>query len=108
MRVVQCTHSLIVDNLKVYQVIHKSLKDFDEMIVQASNDTGACYRVAICAEIIFERRKMNKDEDLQILNEQLKTIDTEKNEIDQFLRVEKDDRIKKEEMHNRGKEEISR
>ena len=39
---VKCTHSLFVDDLKVYQEFHKSLKDINEMIVQAINDTGAC------------------------------------------------------------------
>ena len=41
-RDVNCTHSLFVDDLKVYQESHKTLKDVNEMIVQASNDTGAC------------------------------------------------------------------
>ena len=58
------THSLFVDDLKVYQESHKTLNDVNEMIVQASNDTGACYRVAKCAEIIFERGKMVKGEGL--------------------------------------------
>ena len=40
------THSLFVDDLKVYQESHKALKDVNEMMVQASNDTGACYGVA--------------------------------------------------------------
>ena len=33
------------------------------MIVKASNDTGTCYGVAKCAEIVFERGKMVKGED---------------------------------------------
>ena len=42
-RGVKRTHSLFVDDLKVYQESHKTLKDVNEMIEQASNDTGACY-----------------------------------------------------------------
>ena len=51
------THSLFVDDSKVYEENHKTLKDVNEMILQASNDTGACYGVAKCAEVVFERGK---------------------------------------------------
>ena len=49
------TLGLFVDYFKVYQKSHKTLKDVNKMIVQASNDTGACYGVAKCAEIVFEK-----------------------------------------------------
>ena len=55
-REVKRTHSLFVDDLKVYQESHKNLKDVNETIVQASHDTGAYYGVAKCAEVIFERK----------------------------------------------------
>ena len=42
-RVVKRTHSLFVDDLKVYQESHQALKIVNEIIVQASHDTGACY-----------------------------------------------------------------
>ena len=80
-RDVKCSHSLFVDDFKVYQESHKSLKDVSEMIVQASNDTGACCGVAKCAEIIFEREKKVKGEGLQVLNESMETIDLYPNEI---------------------------
>ena len=51
------------------------------MIVQASNDTGACYGVARCAEIVFETGRMVKDEGLQVLNERMNTIGPDENEI---------------------------
>ena len=44
------------------------------MIVQASNDIGACYIVAKCSEVAF-KREMVKGEGLQVLNERMKTID---------------------------------
>ena len=44
-REVKRTHSLFIDDLKVYQESHKILKDVNETIVQASHDTGACYGV---------------------------------------------------------------
>ena len=43
------------------------------MILQESNNMGACYRVAKSAKIVFEKVKM--------VNERMKTIDTEENEI---------------------------
>ena len=54
-RDVKHTHSLFVDDSKVYQVNRKTLKDVGEMIVQARNDTGVCSGVAKCAEVVFER-----------------------------------------------------
>ena len=51
----------------MYQENHKTLKDVNEMIVQANNDTGACYGVAKCAAVVFEREKMLKGEVLQAL-----------------------------------------
>ena len=74
-RGVKGTRSLFVDDLKVYQENHKTLKDVNEMIVQASNDTSACYGVAKCAEVAFERGKMVKGEGLQVLNERMRTAD---------------------------------
>ena len=46
----------------MYQESHKTLKGVNEMIVQTRNDADACYEVAKCAEIIFERGKMVKGE----------------------------------------------
>ena len=51
------------------------------MIVQASYDTGACYGVAKCAGVLFERGKMVKGEGLQVLNERKKTVDPGEIEI---------------------------
>ena len=92
----------------MYQENYKTLKDVNETTVKASNDTGACYGVAKCAEVVFERKKMLKGEGLQVLNERMKTIDPEENEIYKFLGVEQVDGIKKKEVSNRVKEEINR
>ena len=51
-RVIKRLYSLFVDDLKVYQESHKALKIVNEIIVQASHDTGACYGVSKCAEIV--------------------------------------------------------
>ena len=58
----------------MYQESHKILKDVSKMIVQASNDIGACYIVAKCSEVAF-KREMVKGEGLQVLDERMKTID---------------------------------
>ena len=92
-------HSLFVDDLKVYQEGHKSLKDINQMIVQTkNNDTGGCYGEAKCAEVVFERGKMVKGEGLQVLNKRMQTLDPDENEI--YVR------IKKREVYNRMKEDI--
>ena len=78
------------------------------MIVQASNDTGACYGVVKCPEVVFEREKMVKGKGLQVLDERMKNIDPGENEIYNSLGVEQADGIKKKEVYNRVKEEISR
>ena len=107
-RDVKCTHSLFVDDLKVYQESHKTLKNVNKMIVQASNDTGACYGVAKYAEVVFERGNLVKGEDSQVLNEKMKIIDPGKYVIYKFLGVEQVDGIKKKEVCDRVREEISR
>ena len=61
--------------MKVYQESHKILRDVNEVIVQESHDTGACYGISKCAEIVFERGKMVRGEGLEILEERMKTID---------------------------------
>ena len=39
---VKRTHSLFINDLKIYQECHRKLKVVNEMIVKASMDTGAC------------------------------------------------------------------
>ena len=107
-RVISRTHSLFVDDLKVYQEIHKALKDVNEIIVQASHDTGACYGVAKCAEIVFEHGKMVRGEGLKVLGERMKTIDPDENKIYKFLGLEQADGVKAEAVFERIKSEISK
>ena len=52
-----------IDDLKVYQESHQQLVAVNEMLVQASHDTGACYGISKCAEIVFEHGRMVKGED---------------------------------------------
>ena len=92
--IVHKTHSLFVDDLKQYQESPKTLKDVNEIIVQATHDTGACYGVSKCAEIVFEHGKMTKGEGLQVLEEKKKTMDPDENEIYKLLGVEQSRRNK--------------
>ena len=80
-RIVKRTHSLFVGDLKVYQESHNVLKNVNEIIAQASHSTGACYGVLKCAEIIFERGKMVIGEGPQVLEERMKTMDPDENEM---------------------------
>ena len=102
------THSLFIDDLKVYQEIHKRLEVVNEMIVQARHDTGACYEVSKCAEIVFEKVKMIKGEGLPVLQERMKTIDSNDNETYKFLGVERSDEIKTKEVIERVKIQLIR
>ena len=63
------------------------------MIVKASIDTGACYRVKKCAEIVFRKSKMIKGEGLAVLEEKMDALDPNKNEIYKFLWCEQADKI---------------
>ena len=107
-RVVKRTHSLFVDDLKVYQESHQALKIVNEIIVQASHDTGACYGVSQCAEIIFKNGKMVKGEGLQVLEERMKTMDPDENEIYKFLGIEQTDGIRTKAVYERVKEEVAK
>ena len=97
-QIMKRTHSLFVDNLKVYQESHIALKNVNEIIVQASHDTGAGYGVSQC--------KMVREEDLQVLEERMKTMDPDENEIYTFLGIEQADGIRMKIVFQRVKEEL--
>ena len=101
-RVVKRTHSLFVDDLKVYQESHKVLKIVNEIIVQASHNT-----VSKCAEIIYQNRKMVRGEGLQVLEERMKMMNPDENEIYKFLGIEQADGIKTKAVYERVKEEVT-
>ena len=102
------THSLFVDDLKQYQEIHKVLKYVNEIIVQASHDTGACYGVSNCAEIVFEHEKMVRREGVPVLDEGMETMDPDENEIYEFLGVEQADGIKTKIVFERVKSKVEK
>ena len=107
---VKRTHSLFVDDLKIYQENHQKLEVVNEMIVKASMDTGACYGVKKCAEVVFSRGKMIKGEGLIVLEDKMEALDPSKNEIYKFLGCEQGDKIDvkrvMERVKKRNKKEI--
>ena len=107
-RDVSRTHSLFISDLKVHQESHKILRDVNEVIVQASHDTGACYGVSEFAEIVFEREKMVREVGLEILEEIMKTLDQDKNETYKFLGIEQADEIKTMKVFERVKGEVNK
>ena len=107
-RIMKRTHSLFVDNLEVYQEGQNALKNVNEILVQASHDTVACYEVSKCAKIIFEHGKMVRAEGLQVLEERMKTMEPYENEIYKFLGIEQADGIRTKTVFERVKEDISK
>ena len=87
----------------MYQESHEILRDVNEVIVQASHDTGACYGISKCAEIVFECGKMVRGEGLEVLEEGIKTMDPDENEIYKFLGIEQVDGIKTKKVFERVK-----
>ena len=107
-RSISRTHSLFIDDLKQYQESHEIIKEVNEIIIQVNLDTRACYGVAKCAGIVFERGKMVKGEGLPVSEERMKAMDPDENEIYKFLGVEQADGIKTKNVVKRVKNEVKR
>ena len=105
---ISLAHSLFINDLKKYQESHEIIKEVNEIIFQASLDTRACYGVAKCAEIVFERGKMVRGEGLPVLEERMKTMDPDENEIYKFLSIEQVDGIKTKNVSERVKNEVKK
>ena len=78
----------------------------NEMIVKASMDTGACYGVNECTEIVFRRGTMIKGEGLAVLEENMEALDPNKNEIYKFLGFEQADKKDAKRVMERVKKEL--
>ena len=103
---VKRTHSLFIDDLKTYQENQQKLEIANETIVKASMDTGACYGVKKCAEIVFKKGKMIKGEGLTVLEEKMEALDPNKNEIYTLLGCEQANKIDVKRVMERVKKEI--
>ena len=107
-RVHKRTHTLFIDDLKVYSSSHKRLQLVNETITRASLDIGAAYGVKKCAEIVIEKGVMVKGEGLDVLEERMKCLDPQKAEIYKFLGLEQSDTMKKAVALERVKEEMKK
>ena len=107
-RGVKITHSLFVDDLKVYQENHQKLEVVNKIIIKVSMDTCACYGVKKCAEIVFNKGKMVKGIRLAVLEEKMKTLDPSRNENYKFLGCEQADKINAKRVMEKVKNEIMR
>ena len=105
-RKVKRTHSLFIDDLKVYKESHQQLQAVNEILVQASNDTGACYGISKCAEIVFKHGKMVKGDGLMVLDERMRALDPDENDVYKFLGVEQAEGVKIKEVLVRVKAEM--
>jgi len=106
-RIVKWTHSLFVNDLKVYRENHIALKIVNEIIVKASHNTGACYGISKCTEIIFQNTKVTSGEGLPVLEQRMKTMKPIENEIYKFLGIEQADGIRTKAVYERVKEEVT-
>ena len=107
-RCIKRTYSLFINDVKVYQENHQKLEITNETIVKASMDTGACYGVKKCAEIVFRKGKMVKRERLPVLQEKMKALDPEKNDVYKFLGCGKSDDIDVKKVLGMVKKEIKK
>ena len=78
---------MFIDDFKAFQENHKKKQKIaSELIVKASMDTRAVYGVKQkCAEIVFKSGKMIKGEGLEVLEERMKSLDPNQNEVYKFL-----------------------
>ena len=80
----------------------------NKTIVKASQDTGACYRVKKCAEIVFNRGRMVKAEGLDVLAERMKALDPKQNENYMFLGCDQAEQIDTDVVYEKVKAEIDK
>ena len=102
------TQSLFFDDLKVYEESNKILRDVNEAIIQARYNTVAFYGVPKCAETVFERGKIVRGDGLKVLEEKVKTMDPDENEIYKFLGIEQADGIKTKKVFEQVKCEFNK
>ena len=107
-RCIKRTRSLFIDDIKVFQKNHQILEIANEMFVKASMDTGACCGLKKCAEIVFRKGKMVKGEGLPVLEEKMKALDPQKNDVCKFLGCEQSDDIDVKKVLERVKKETKK
>ena len=101
------THSLFIDDLKLYQENEEMLELVNDTIVQASYDTGARYGVKKCAEAVYKGGNMIKGKGLDIMEEKMKSMDPDEGDFYKFLGLEQADGIKRKLVYDRVAEKVS-
>ena len=105
---VKRTHSLFIDDSKIYQESHQKLEVVNEMTVKASMDTWACCGARKCAEIVFRKDKMVKGEGLPVLEEKINALDSNKKGIFKFFGYKQASKIDVKRVMEKVKKEIRR
>ena len=75
------THSFLTDDLNMFQQDRQMLQVANKIIVTANMDTGACFIVKKGAEVVYNAGKMIKRQGLTGLEEKMKALDPEQNEV---------------------------
>ena len=76
--------------------------------MKISSDTGACYDVKKCGEVVFKDGKMIKGMGLDILQENMRALDPNENEIYKFLGCQQGDKIDLKRVMERVKKAVRR
>ena len=76
--------------------------------MKLSSDTGACYGVTKCAEVVFKNGNMIKGMGLDILRERTRALGPNENEIYKFLGCEQGDKLDFKRVMEIVKKEIKR
>ena len=87
-RIVNKTHSLFLDDLKIYQETEEQLEVVNKILVQASGDTGARYGVKKCCKAVFRQGKLTETEGLTINGELTQVLDPIEGNTYKFLGLE--------------------
>ena len=101
------THSLFIDDLKLYQENEEMLELVNDTIAQASYNTGARYGVKKCAEAVYKGENMIKGKGLDIMEEKMKSMDPDEGDFYKFLGLEQADGIKRKLVYDRVAEKVS-
>ena len=105
-RIEKKTHSLFIDDLKLYQEDEKTLELVNSTIVQASHDTGARYGVKKCAEAVFREGIMVKGNGLDIMEERMSCLDPESGDYYKFLGLEQANGINRRYIYEKVKQVV--
>ena len=100
------THSLFMDDLKLYRENEESLELLHDTIVQASFDTGARYGVKKCAEVVFRKGVMVKGNGLSIMEDRMKSLDPDNGDYYKFLGLEQANGIDRHQVYKNVKEKV--